>query len=60
MITRYNTTTLRNGLTVIDKYYINRKQAENCQKKLIQDCGLKTYIWHQDGRIFYVVIEEQQ
>jgi|TARA_B100000035_G_scaffold160156_1_gene136537 hypothetical protein len=51
------TTTLRNGLTVLDKYYVNRKQAEKGQHKLMREYGTDSYIWNRGGRVFYVAIK---
>jgi phage-related protein len=54
------TTTLNNGLKVLDKYYINRTQAERGQHNLMRDHGTKSYIWKNPfgGRVFWVVLED--
>ena len=58
--TMMKTTTLNNGLKVLDKYYINRTQAERGQHNLMRDYGTKSYIWKDPfgGRVFWVVLED--
>jgi hypothetical protein len=56
-MTTIETTTLRNGLKVLDKYYVNRKQAEKGQHKLMREYGVESYIWNRGGRVFYVAIK---
>lgn len=58
--TTMKTTTLNNGLKVLDKYYINRTQAERGQHNLMRDYGTKSYIWKDPfgGRVFWVVLED--
>ena len=53
------TTILNNGAKVLDKYYVNRKQAERGQHNLMRDFGQESFINTFGGRIFWVVIKEQ-
>jgi len=55
---KMKTTTLRNGATVLDKYYVNIKQAERGQHNLMRDFGQDSFIRNFGGRIFWVVIKE--
>ena len=52
------TTILNNGAKVLDKYYVNRKQAERGQHNLMRDLGQDSFINTFGGRIFWVVIKE--